>query len=144
MGAPSSPTTTSHDPGTRADIDGLSLLMLEDDPVYAQWLETTLRAQAARRSEPIRLQRHRDLTTWLAQHKRRFDVILVDLELPDSSGWATVERVRERAKDTPIVVLSSRDDLSGAKSHQVTTALTKGRERPQHLLRILQQEASYS
>lgn len=42
----------------------------------------------------------------------RFDVILLDLSLPDSAGLATVERARSAAATIPIVVLTSADDDS--------------------------------
>jgi DNA-binding response OmpR family regulator len=38
------------------------------------------------------------------------DVILLDLNLPDSRGTDTVRRMREAAKDCPIIVLTSMDD----------------------------------
>lgn len=37
---------------------------------------------------------------------QRFDVALVDLDLPDSKGVETLERLREAAADLPIIVLS--------------------------------------
>jgi diguanylate cyclase (GGDEF)-like protein len=39
-----------------------------------------------------------------------FDVVLLDLSLPDSSGFETVERVRMAVPQMPVVVLSGRDD----------------------------------
>jgi diguanylate cyclase (GGDEF)-like protein len=39
-----------------------------------------------------------------------FEVVLLDLSLPDSSGLKTVNRVRTAAEQLPIVVLSGRDD----------------------------------
>ncbi|MDR0529624.1 MAG: diguanylate cyclase [Zoogloeaceae bacterium] len=43
-----------------------------------------------------------------------FDVILLDLSLPDSSGLATVSRMREKAPDYPIVVLTGLNDEATA------------------------------
>ena len=42
-----------------------------------------------------------------------FDVLLLDLSLPDSEGLATVRSAREMAMDIPIVVLSGRGRLYG-------------------------------
>ncbi|NOG31446.1 diguanylate cyclase [Halomonas sp. TBZ9] len=39
------------------------------------------------------------------------DVILLDLNLPDSSGLETVQRCKRMASSTPIVVLTGHDDL---------------------------------
>ena len=43
------------------------------------------------------------------QH-RAFDSIILDLQLPDSSGFETYLQMQEAAHDTPIVVLTSTDD----------------------------------
>lgn len=44
----------------------------------------------------------------------RFDVILIDLTLPDSEGLTTVQQVCVAASETPIIVLSgSHDELTG-------------------------------
>ena len=39
-----------------------------------------------------------------------FDLVLLDLSLPDSDGFETFRRVRESSPSTPIVVLTGRDD----------------------------------
>lgn len=39
------------------------------------------------------------------------DVILLDLDLPDSSGLETVQRCKSMARNTPIIVLTGRDDM---------------------------------
>lgn len=43
-------------------------------------------------------------------HKRRYDVVLVDIDLPDIHGVNTIEVVGPAASPTPIVVLSGNDD----------------------------------
>lgn len=43
-------------------------------------------------------------------HQRRFDVVLLDLSLPDSSGVDTVKEFRKAVPDIPVVVLSKLDD----------------------------------
>lgn len=40
----------------------------------------------------------------------RFDIVLLDLALPDSHGLETFQRVQELAQDIPIVILSGRED----------------------------------
>jgi DNA-binding response OmpR family regulator len=42
------------------------------------------------------------------------DVVLLDLTVPDSRGLATLERVREKAPATPVIVLAEREDRSKA------------------------------
>ena len=42
--------------------------------------------------------------------KRRFDVALVDLSLPDCQGLATFQRLRDHSPDTPVVVITGDGD----------------------------------
>ena len=52
-----------------------------------------------------------------ALEKERFDVVLLDLNLPDGRGVECVERVREADDLIPIVVLSGQgDEISPLKS----------------------------
>lgn len=47
--------------------------------------------------------------------KESFDVILLDLSLPDSNGFDTIFRTREKAKNMPIVVLTGLNDENFAR-----------------------------
>lgn len=55
----------------------------------------------------------------------RFDAIVLDLELPDSSGLQTLTRTRQMAQDVPIIVVSTmaqgalRDELLAAGADEV-------------------------
>ncbi len=42
--------------------------------------------------------------------QQSFDVILLDLSLPDSQGYATFERMRQHAPQIPIILLTGSDD----------------------------------
>ncbi|WP_171031993.1 response regulator transcription factor [Lactococcus raffinolactis] len=42
--------------------------------------------------------------------KRDFDVILLDMMMPELSGLAVTEALRQRANYTPIIILTARDD----------------------------------
>ncbi len=52
-----------------------------------------------------------------------YDIVLLDLSLPDEQGVGTVTRVCEQAPDTPVVVMSATDDETMA-----IKALQKGAE----------------
>lgn len=39
-----------------------------------------------------------------------FDAVILDLELPDSFGLSTYEKIREKADNTPIIIASGNDD----------------------------------
>ena len=40
-----------------------------------------------------------------------FDVIILDVMLPDVSGWRILESLREANNDTPVLFLSARDSI---------------------------------
>jgi hypothetical protein len=70
----------------------------------------------------------------------RFDVVLLDLDLGPTRGLTTLARMRERAPEVPVVVLTGRDDAatgmlavqSGAQDY-----LTKGRADGEQVWRAL-------
>jgi len=52
--------------------------------------------------------------------ERLFDIVLLDLSLPDSSGFDTVIRTREKVKNCPIIVLAElNDEIIARKAVQV-------------------------
>jgi DNA-binding response OmpR family regulator len=60
--------------------------------------------------------------------EQRFDIVLLDLGLPDSQGIETVQKVHEKAPDVPIIVLTGMQDEElavKALQMEVTTARTK-------------------
>ena len=111
-------------------------LVVEDDPLDA----TQVRRSLAPGSGPLRISV--ELVSTLAHaldrlDKQATDVVLLDLNLPDSEGVDTVRRVRERSANVPIVVLSGDEDDGtalaalryGAQDYlgklEVTTALLR-------------------
>ena len=48
----------------------------------------------------------------LCEEPNAFDVVLLDLQLPDSSGVSTVESLRAQLPDVPIVVLTGQSDIA--------------------------------
>jgi diguanylate cyclase (GGDEF)-like protein/PAS domain S-box-containing protein len=94
------------DPATR-------VLLIESDAADAAVIQTSL-AGAGERS--FRVQRVRSLAGALAQlRSERFEVILLDLTLPDSQGIGAFEQVFAVAPQALIVVLSLASDESTAR-----------------------------
>ncbi|MGB9623439.1 MAG: ATP-binding protein [Phycisphaerae bacterium] len=85
----------------------LAILLIEDSQADAMLLQAALSGtrerpsvvRAAMLADGLRLLR-----------RRSFDLILLDLSLPDSYGMATVEKVLAAAASTPILVLTGLDD----------------------------------
>jgi two-component system, OmpR family, response regulator QseB len=40
-----------------------------------------------------------------------FDLIILDLGLPDVDGWAVLQELRQRGEQMPIIILTARDDI---------------------------------
>jgi signal transduction histidine kinase len=86
----------------------IAILILEDDLAFADVLSQLL-PEAVHR--PIRLQHVTEVKEALeALRADRYDVILLDLNVPDSRGGATLTHVLPHAGGTPVVVLTSVDD----------------------------------
>ena len=84
----------------------IHVLLVEDDLGAQQLVRRTL--SRAEGSEDFVLEMARDLASAAkAIQSNRFDNILLDLALPDSHGVETVRKVRQLARDIPILVLSA-------------------------------------
>jgi two-component system, NarL family, sensor histidine kinase UhpB len=86
----------------------LRLLLVEDNPGEA-WL---MRKALADAPEPgWRLEVGGTVAEGVeALHRYEFDVVLLDLHLPDGDGLETLAKIRAHAPDLPIVILSGSDD----------------------------------
>ncbi len=89
-------------------MTALRVLLVEDNPGDALLLGEALRGL----SEPaMELVHERALQTALDRAGREpFDVVLLDLSLPDSQGLDTVRRARDGAPHLPLVVLTGAGD----------------------------------
>ena len=82
----------------------IKVLLVESDPAFAKRLRERLEDE---RASGMDLQEARDLAGAMARLARGgIDVVLLDLELSDSSGMVTFERANAFAPDVPIVVLA--------------------------------------
>jgi len=114
------------------------LLLVEDDPVQARLIERLLDGSSAPRFEVLGAS---DLSEGLQRLSTDgIDIVLLDLVLPDSEGLETFGRVKARAGDKPIVILTGVDDVQlaaravegGAQDYLVKTRLD-----PDRLIRSL-------
>ncbi len=89
--------------------DPIRVLLVEDNPGDARLIREVLSEGVGIRFDITQVPTLEDATGHLAADGR-FDLILLDLSLPDARGWDTIRRAREAAPDIPIVVLSGLDD----------------------------------
>ena len=116
----------------------IRVLLVEDNPGDARLVEILLSEVAAPRFGITHAERLDEAIEHLSDTE--FDVILLDLSLPDSGGLETLSRTRAAAPHTPMVVLSGRDDeetalralLRGAQDY-----LVKGRGSGNTLARVI-------
>ncbi|BCS52244.1 PAS domain S-box protein [Geobacter sp. SVR] len=90
----------------------IKVLVIEDNPAHAAMIQEML---AESRKPAFTVQHVRYLAEGLEQLSgSAFDVILIDLGLPDSQGLETALAVRKQATLTPIVVMTALDDEDAA------------------------------
>jgi diguanylate cyclase (GGDEF)-like protein len=94
------------------------VLLVEDAPVTAKLTAQMLRKSAAHRYAPVIATRLDEAL--VALQTAEFDVIILDLNLPDSSGLDTLAAIVAVARDVPILVLTAtNDDEIGLRAVQL-------------------------
>jgi len=114
------------------------VLVVEDNPGDARLLREMLAEGDAHDTDVTFVDCLVDAEACLA--KRPFDVMLLDLGLPDSQGLAAVQRARAAAPRVPLVVLTGLDDESLARQalhHGAQDYLVKGQVDARGLLRSI-------
>jgi diguanylate cyclase (GGDEF)-like protein len=86
----------------------MKLLLVEDNPADVEFLAASLRRQRASDVEMVNVQSLASATERLADEK--FDIVLLDLHLPDASGLECIDAIQAVDNEIPIVVLSGQDD----------------------------------
>jgi two-component system response regulator QseB len=83
----------------------MRVLLVEDDRMIAQGLQTALRQDGY-------------AVDWMADGRSaeaalrnaRFDLVLLDLGLPERDGLSVLRELRRRGDATPVIILTARDD----------------------------------
>lgn len=105
----------------------LKVLLLEDNPSDARMLEYIFREASELNIEMTWAKRLQEALGLLSE--QTFDVILTDLNLPDSTGLKTFQTILEKTPHIPLVVLTGNlDDRLGVEAVQLGAQdyLTKG------------------
>ena len=66
----------------------------------------------------------------------RFDVVVLDLTLPNESGWDLLPEIRSRQPDARVVVLTG-GEISNEDAARVDAVLKKDRLSPDQLVRVI-------
>jgi PAS domain S-box-containing protein len=115
-----------------------SILLIEDNPADARLIQKALEERSVGQWNVVCVER---LSEALAQLRANtFGVALLDLSLPDSEGFETINRVQSQAPQVPIIVLTGNEDeefairavQAGAQDY-----LMKGQIVPSALIRTI-------
>ena len=91
-------------------LDQPRLLLIEDDRVAREHIDKIVAA------EKYELTHVSDLAEAIKLlGRKRFQIILLDLNLPDSEGGLTFDRVKEMSGNTPVIILTGIDDEALAR-----------------------------
>jgi PAS domain S-box-containing protein len=95
-------------PSFEMNLDGIRVLLVEDNPGDARLFTELVRDTGAGQWNLVQVDR---LSTALDRLSHEaFDVVLLDLSLPDAEGIETLVRAHAHSPKTPIVVLTGHDD----------------------------------
>jgi two-component system, cell cycle sensor histidine kinase and response regulator CckA len=86
----------------------IHVLLIEDNPGDARLLRELLQETGSSQFELVHAERFSEAMTRLSE--RRFDVVLLDLSLPDAQGLDIISRLGSQAERTPIVILTGLND----------------------------------
>lgn len=110
------------------DREVLNILLVEDNIGDARLIQVLLAEEAGQDLRLKHVQRLSDAVQ--ALHETPYDVVLLDLSLPDSYGLDTVVSLRRQAGTVPVVVLSGQENETvalGALKSGAEDYLVKGR-----------------
>lgn len=91
-----------------SDGDSFRVLLVEDSPIDAKLVTKLLEGVRSPRFQVRRAERLGDAVSLLTQHE--FDVVLLDLMMPDCNGLEGLQRLSADAPDLPIIVLTGVTD----------------------------------
>jgi len=113
-------------------------LLVEDSASDAELLQENLQGVGFERFDVTHAERLDEALDLL--RKQAFDVVLLDLSLPDSCGLDTLQRTRREAPGVPLVVLTGQSDQMlaiEAVRHGVQDYLIKGQADERQIARAI-------
>ncbi len=116
----------------------MKVLLVEDNRADAVLLRETLADAAERPIQLVHVERLKAALERLAAEP--FDIVLLDLSLPDADGMETITRTQEQFPELPLVVMTGLDDEATAVKavrHGAQDYLVKGRGDGHLILRAM-------
>ena len=91
-------------------VSYLKVLLIEDNPIHTRLIERLLAKANGHEFDVTSADQLSEGLVKLAQEE--FDVVLLDMVLPDSQGIDTLYRVKAEAPNLPIIILTATDDMT--------------------------------
>ena len=116
----------------------ITVLLVEDNPGDARLMHEILKDVTAAEFDLTDAVHLRDALDLLS--KQSFDIVLLDLRLPDSQGFDTFTRLHDRVPNVPVVVLTGLHDETialRAVQEGAQDYLVKGQVDGEHLARSM-------
>lgn len=116
----------------------VKVLLVEDSAAEARLIQEILRSTILTRFELVPVQRLHDAIVHL--RSTHFDVVLLDLTLPDSTGLDSLSKLTDQFLSVPIVVLTNTNDdelAINAVRHGAQDYLVKRQMNPDTLVRSM-------
>jgi PleD family two-component response regulator len=97
--------------GKIGDIAPITVLLIESDQSYARLIKEIISGISEKRGNIFELKQAESMEKGIAVlQEDTIDVVLLELQLPDSEGLFTFLKVHHAEPDVPVVVLSSLED----------------------------------
>jgi DNA-binding NtrC family response regulator len=91
-------------------VSYIKVLLIEDNPIHTRLIERLLAKASGQEFDVTSVDQLSVGLVKLAQEE--FDVVLLDMVLPDSQGIDTLSSVKAEAPNLPIVILTATDDMT--------------------------------
>jgi len=88
----------------------IHILLVEDSPTDARLLQRVFLRADQQEWQMTHVERLSEAIDMISENQHRFDIVLLDLHLPDSTGLDTLKAYRVAVPDIPVVVLTGLDD----------------------------------
>ncbi|MEI8344832.1 MAG: ATP-binding protein [Candidatus Omnitrophota bacterium] len=121
------------------------VLLIEDSPLEARFVEESLKGNPATKFDLVRAA---SMAAALLQlDEKEFDLILLDLLLPDSSGYESFATIFDKGKGLPVIVMTGQQDeaiavravRNGAQDYLIK-GFVDARMLPRHLIYALERK----
>lgn len=85
----------------------LSIAICEDEAAAAETLEKCIQAYCNANGIPFRVKAYANPVLFLTEYKANYDLIFMDIEMPDLDGIQVSHKIRELDEEVPIVIVTN-------------------------------------